>query len=453
MDTFSDFSLMTRIESKVALVTGATSKLSLNLCYRLIDQTTENLTFILTAPTLKQTQDAIALVQAYGSKRKHTVDFDYLVLDFTDLKLVFLAYTSLVRTYSKLDYIFLIETLYPKTVGFSWGQFLSEVFTTELKKFSYPSYITESNAKSKDGMGLVFQANVFAPYLFISKITTLLQGGGKIHWFSSTLLDHDTVSFNDLQLLRSQNVYVDLQRLIDLLHFGTVDEMEQLGIEQYLIQPGVTLNYTSQEASGLVHYLLMFAFWLKTLFGLTYHLTDLYKNVCAPVHCAVSGDQHDFKIGSSNDILVYDEVSLIGLEEVAAYLNHLSREWNGKLKEWEMDRRETVLDKQERDFRVLKEMELERVISKEKELRRVVSILKERELKKVALRDSRLHAILRESGLKSLPSLPQSLKVGTPKLTSPYVETASSSSENPYSNIPQEKLEPGAPIEMETLEV
>lgn len=55
--------------------------------------------------------------------------------------------------------------------GIDWIGAVKEVFTNPLEAVTNPTYkIQLVGVKSKDDMGLIFQANVFGPYYFISKI-------------------------------------------------------------------------------------------------------------------------------------------------------------------------------------------------------------------------------------------------------------------------------------------
>ncbi|KAK7679314.1 hypothetical protein QCA50_017704 [Cerrena zonata] len=78
-------------ENKVALITGTTSNLGINIAYRLIDELPQstNLTLIVTSRTLPRVKDVITEIKEHTIKkypqRSGHLEFDYLLLDFTDM--------------------------------------------------------------------------------------------------------------------------------------------------------------------------------------------------------------------------------------------------------------------------------------------------------------------------------------------------------------------------------
>ena len=87
--------------SKVALITGISSNLGINIAYRLLDQTDPamKLTIIVTSRTFRKAKELIELINEYANSkaesRTGTVEFDYLLVDFTDMVSVLSAYYDL----------------------------------------------------------------------------------------------------------------------------------------------------------------------------------------------------------------------------------------------------------------------------------------------------------------------------------------------------------------------
>lgn len=332
-------------ESKVAIITGTSSNLGLNIGHRLLAQlpASQNLTVIVTSRTLPRAIESIAALKLYAEKnfpyRTGSLDFDYLLLDFTNMVLVLSAAHELNRGYKHIDYVF-FNASQTAFCGIDWLGACKEVFASPIQAATNPTYKLQAiGLKSKDGMGLVFQGNVFGPFYFISKIKLLLCNGGRIVWISSIMSGSEHFSFNDYQLLQSPASYEGSKRLIDLLHVATYKLLAQDDIVQYVVQPGIFTSF------GFFQYLNVFTFYgMLALFyiarwcGLPYHVISGYKAANAPVHCALENDRQDCKIGSASDragheLLTRTEIDVTGAEDVGAYLQNLAKEWDEKLKD------------------------------------------------------------------------------------------------------------------------
>ncbi|ODV77656.1 3-keto-steroid reductase [Suhomyces tanzawaensis NRRL Y-17324] len=329
-------------ESRVALVVGANSRLGLNICYRFLREIPEHtdLTLIVTSRTLKGTQQAIGAIERYALKhlkRSGKLEFDYLVMDFTQMKSVASASRDLHKNYRRVDYMF-VNSCQTVDTEISLSSLASQTLSNPTESVKYPAYKTQTvGDKSQDGLGLVFQGNVFGPYYFVNTIKSLLQDGGRLVWISYAMSELEYVSFDDLQLLHSSMPFEGSKRLIDLMHFGTYEPLSKIGIVQYLTHPGVFAKYSLLSKMGILgYYYILLVFYFARVFGSPYHIVSGYSAANAPVHCALNGGRPDSKIGSScarfglemrTDVEVYS----VGSSEVVSYLDLLCNEWDAKL--------------------------------------------------------------------------------------------------------------------------
>lgn len=326
MDTSSNFSSATRINLLVVVVTGD-SPLSINICRRMIESTTEDLTFVITATTLKKTQDTISQIRTYARPQisLRRIDCDYLVVDFAEMNTVHAGCADLLRNYPRIDMVFVCHTQYPEIEGTNWTQ----VFAAQEP---YPPFLSAlQSGVTSSGLGRIFQCNVLAPYYMVNNLVPALRHGGKVVWFSLAVGDREVVCVDDLQLRRTDKEYAQSQRLIDLVYCGSLDDMLEHGIELYLVQPGFGLAYAqTRTVSMLAYMLILVGFWFRTLMGLVLHTMDPYRAAYAAVHCAVRGDQRDFKVGltmGTHQSIVYHDVGSVGSEDVAAYVHKLCVAW------------------------------------------------------------------------------------------------------------------------------
>lgn len=332
-------------ENKVALITGTTSNLGINIAYRLIDELPQstNLTLIVTSRTLPRVKDVITEIKEHTIKkypqRSGHLEFDYLLLDFTDMVSVLSAYYDLNKKFEKIDYLF-VNSSQGSFSGIDWMGAVKQITENPLEAVTNPTYKKQRvGVMTNDGMGQVFQANVFGPYYLIHKIRHLLKGG-RIIWISSIMSESKYLSFNDLQLIKSPESYEGSKRLIDLSHFASYKTLKRNNdITQYLVHPGIFTSFSfSQYLNVFTFYGMLCLFYLARFFGSPYHNIDAYVAANAPIVAALGDEDQSIKLGSlsgrsGKEYLARDEIDTTGAEDIVAYLDKLVVEWNEKFKD------------------------------------------------------------------------------------------------------------------------
>ncbi|EJS42737.1 erg27p [Saccharomyces arboricola H-6] len=335
---------------KVAIVTGTNSNLGLNIVFRLIETEEANvrLTIVVTSRTLPRVKEVINQIKDfYTNKSKRVgdleIDFDYLLVDFTNMVSVLNAYYDINKKYDAINYLF-VNAAQGIFDGIDWFSAVKEVLVSPLDAVTNPTYkIQLVGVKSKDDMGLVFQANVFGPYYFISKIMPqLAKGKAYIVWISSIMSHPKYLSLNDIELIKSDASYEGSKRLVDLLHLATYKDLKKQGINQYVVQPGI---FTSQSFSKYLNFFtyfgMLFLFYLARWFGSPWHNIDGYKAANAPVYVTrlanPNFEKQDVKYGSatSRDGMPYiktQEIDPTGMSDAFAYIEKKKLEWDEKLK-------------------------------------------------------------------------------------------------------------------------
>ncbi|KAG0654150.1 3-keto-steroid reductase [Maudiozyma exigua] len=333
---------------KVAVITGTNSNLGINIAYRLIEREDPNtrLTIVVTSRTLPRVREVIELLKEHVKKvnRVGLVDYDYLLVDFTNMVSILNAYYDLQKQYKAIHYLF-INAAQGVYDGIDWFAAVKDVLMNPLDAVTYPTYkIQRVGVKSADGMGLVFQANVFGPYYFIHKILPLLkEGNAIIVWISSIMSLPKYLSFEDMELLKSDASYEGSKRLVDLIHLGTYKEMKALGIHQYVVHPGIFTSHSFFKFLNIfTYYGMLFLFYFARLLGSKWHNIDGYKAANAPIYVATLANPHfdnqEVKFGSATsfDGIEYIERSDIdptGVSDVMDYMKLKTKEWDEKLKD------------------------------------------------------------------------------------------------------------------------
>lgn len=344
-------------DHKTAIITGTSGNLGTNIAKRLICELPSNtrLTIIVTSRTLPNANSCIKQLQEFsnGLKREGIVDFDYCLIDFTNMVSILNAFYELKQNHEKIDYLF-INAAQGVYGGIDWVGATYECCTNPIKGVTYPTYkIQKIGVKSKDGLGLVFQANVFGPYYFIhllankSNLFNSVNINGsinksKIIWISSVMSKPSYLSMNDLQLIKSPESYEGSKRLVDLIHLSTFEELKRKDILQYLTHPGIFTSFSFFEfLNPITYYGMLFLFYLARWLGSPWHNISGWKAANSALFVALNAelnnDLQNVKYGSATkwDGKEYVKVSQLdgtGKDDVAKYFKDLRDEWDEKLK-------------------------------------------------------------------------------------------------------------------------
>lgn len=339
---------MTSKTRKVAVITGANSNLGLNIAYRLIERQSADvrLTLVVTSRTLPRVREVVELIKKFVATQEDpcSVDFDYLLVDFTNMVSVLNAYYDLNQKYESINYFF-VNAAQGVYDGIDWIGAVKQVLSDPLEAVTNPTYRKQLvGVKSKDEMGLVFQTNVFGPYYLIQKILPQLsKGKATVVWISSIMADPKHLSLQDIEMIKSDVTYEGSKRVVDLLHLATYKQMKSQGIHQYVVQPGIFTSYSfAKYLNFFTTFGMLFLFYLARLLGSKWHNIDGYKAANAPVYVATLINPHfehqEVKYGSasSRDGMEYIETTDIdktGSSDVLAYIEKKKLEWDDKLKD------------------------------------------------------------------------------------------------------------------------
>lgn len=342
---------MSEANRKVAVITGTNSNLGMNIAYRLIDEikNADHLTIVVTSRTLPRVKEVIEKIKDYHLKldvaKSLVLEFDYLLIDFTDMVSVLSGCHDLSLKFTHIDYVF-INAAQGVYSGIDWLLAFKSICTNLLDAVTFPSYkIQRVGVKSNDGLGLVFQGNVFGPYYFVHRIAKLLASGGRVVWISSVMAEPKYLNLKDLQLLESSEPYEGSKRLIDLLHLGKYKSLNSQGIASYVVHPGIFTSFSFfQFLNVFTFYGMLMLFYIARFMGSQIHNISGYVAANAPIQAALGDKEQQFKIASlsnrsGKELLKYDDIDPTGSEEVALYIDSLTKEWDEKLKHQIVDTR------------------------------------------------------------------------------------------------------------------
>lgn len=346
-------------EHRVALITGANSNLGLSICYRLLEKCHANtrITLVLTSRTLPRVNELIETLKKFVFSNPHfqklniLVDYDYLLIDFTNMISVFAAAHELNTRYDRLDYYF-ANSAFGVFDGIDWLQAVKEILINPLDAVTAPTYkLQQVGVKSQDGLGAVFQANVFGPWYIINKILPLLSNAnGKIIWISSLMSDPKYLDLNDIEMIKNTATYEGSKRLVDLLHYATFEKLlSNHGVASYLVQPGIFQSTSfAKFLNNFTYWGMLLLFYFARILGSPWHNISGYTAANAVVWTAVDAnpkiDSQLIKYGSAcrlngTEYIRRNDVDTTGSEKVLDYIEKLRIHWDAKLKDQIVDTR------------------------------------------------------------------------------------------------------------------
>lgn len=338
-----------------ALITGTSGILGINIAKRLIKEvpTEKRLTIIVTSRTLSNANSTIQELNDYNLtevKRTGILDFDYALLDFTDMISILSSVYELKKNHKFIDLIYLnaAQGVYQ---GIDWLGATYECCTNPIKGVTYPTYkIQKIGVKSNDNLGLVFQANVFGPYYFIHKlidyklINDKPNKSCKIVWISSVMSKPSYLSMDDLQLIKSDESYEGSKRLIDLIHLATYKKLlSDYNIKQFVTHPGIVISQSFFKfLNPVTYYGMIFLFYLARFLGSPWHNIHGWTAANSQIFTSLNADDDSIdlnqilKYGSAStwtgkEYIKTDEMDPTGKDDVLKYFVDLTAEWDVKL--------------------------------------------------------------------------------------------------------------------------
>lgn len=293
---------------------------------------------------MERAQQAGDLIEKFNSEQEKTRNIKIvpIVLDLADMHSIKQTYEKLQKEFSEINYIFLNAAL-GVCSGINWFQAVKEMISNPLNAVTDPHYkIQKVGLTSKDGMGLIFQTNVFGPFYLMKKLLPLLtKGNGVVIWISSLRSDPNYLPLDDLELINSPTPYEGSKRMIDLLHLSTYKELKRKDVYQYVVQPGIFVSQSFyQHLNIITYYLMMLMFYLARRWGSYWHTIDPYKAANAATYVCTFNDRdferQDIKYGSAtyNDGVEHikpEEIDDSGMKDVHDFLLSKEKEWDLKL--------------------------------------------------------------------------------------------------------------------------
>lgn len=324
---------------------------------------TTDVTVIVSSRTFPNVKTAIETLKQRLPKREGLVEYDYILFDQQSVISVLSAIRDLETRYQKLDYVYL-NACYSLFDGINWSQALKDFFTRPMESFTLGTFKKQRKSKvTRDGMGAVFEANVFAPWFLIRRLveprkdknsvgdTPLLTKGSKVIWISSLTSNGGyDLDLDDIELRDSMTSYEGSKRLVDLLHQATYSMLwNNYGVQSFLVEPGIFKSTSFVPSLNIfAYYGMLITFYILRWIGSPHHTIDPYKAASSLVWLALQTDAStdlSIKYGSATyrngeDYLYKHVINTNGGQEIKVYeyLEGLCKLWDERLKNQVIDR-------------------------------------------------------------------------------------------------------------------
>ncbi|TFK56202.1 NAD(P)-binding protein [Heliocybe sulcata] len=183
-------------------------------------------------------------------------------------------------------------------IGLDWPQAVKEVLTNPVQAVTAPSFYKQSVGQmSDDGLGWVWQCNVFGHYVLYRTLLKSFHsvpeqlGPARIIWTSSLEAHRTSLDLDDYQLLKTDHSYEASKYQIELLATHLSRQTANDGkIRHFVGHPGVV--HTNVFAAALTWFtdaLKIMAFYLVRIAGSRNHPVIPLKGAVSAVHlCLVS---------------------------------------------------------------------------------------------------------------------------------------------------------------------
>ncbi|ETW84523.1 hypothetical protein HETIRDRAFT_312795 [Heterobasidion irregulare TC 32-1] len=240
-----------------------------------------------------------------GADRKHLERFqqnltiDICQLDLASVHSVFEFADKVSRAYPYVSHIICNAGVAP-FLHISWLGLVKQILINFLDAVTYPRYnVQQSGMMSEDGLGWVWQCNVFGHYILcralepaLSAYSDAQHGPARVLWMSSLEANPVHYDTEDWQLTKSLHSYEGSKYQMDLI--GAELNRRALrqtppSVRHFVVHPGVV--YTAIDAvllGAFFHRMKHLIFYLARFVGSPHHTITSWNGASAAVHVALA---------------------------------------------------------------------------------------------------------------------------------------------------------------------
>ncbi|KAF9041935.1 3-keto sterol reductase [Hymenopellis radicata] len=312
----------------IIIVTGANSGVGFGICERLLHQLSHatpadledlkiptpaggkdalpipshGVTLIMACRSVQRAEAAkkelFQSLDAYIQSRVHTegvdehaesfrlnVEIDVRAVDLADLSSVFRFTDEIKKNYPYISHL-ICNAGNASYDRISWTLLLKQMLTDPFSIVSRPAFnLHVTGERSVDGLGWMFQANLFSHYVMYRELVPLLKytHGSRVMWTTSTNACAHGFSLDDWQLTETQQPY-ELVKFETEMFAAILDEAAVRDsdlIRHIIMHPGISQTGISAKLTGAVLRVLQvqLCYLVRILFISYQRCTDVYRRV------------------------------------------------------------------------------------------------------------------------------------------------------------------------------
>ncbi|KAL4241180.1 hypothetical protein ABKN59_000119 [Abortiporus biennis] len=186
--------------------------------------------------------------------------------------------------------------------GMKWGVLIKQILAHPILALTVTEFKNQiSGVTTDDGLGYVFQSNVFSHYALsrylqplFSSYSKLSSQPARILWTSSLESSPEDFSLEDWQLLKTYHSYETSKYEIDLVAHRLAlqsQKDESSAVRHYIIHPGISHSNAAHDLvpTEIFNWFKVLLFYVARFFGSPNHTIEPFKAAISAVHlCLVA---------------------------------------------------------------------------------------------------------------------------------------------------------------------
>lgn len=274
----------------VAVITGGNSGVGLAIAHRLLAHTkTCNYTLVLACRN--QTKGQTAQTELLDKYPQASVDL--VPLDTNSVESVKVTAQIISSRYERVDLLF-CNAGAMSIRGLDIPAIITGILTHPVPFFESSEALKQKKGViSKDGLGEIFQTNVFGHYLLIDQLLPLLsRSGTRIIWTGSSASKLE-FSKSDYQHVWGVKSYESSKYIVDQISIPLHKRLTDANISCYVTEPGnVCTNFLAGLNQPILELLIVVAFYfIRTALGLARFTITADKASIAGCYVALADEE------------------------------------------------------------------------------------------------------------------------------------------------------------------